>query len=83
MKYSMYNVVWYDGDDAYVSKFILKSNEEQAKNDLFTFWSVNGYDGQILKLDNLYGVNLENIVALRNGDNEEIRTFGYFEEMYF
>lgn len=49
MKYSMYNVVWYDGVDAYVSKFVLKTNEEQAEKDLCEFWSTNGYDGVILK----------------------------------
>ena len=49
MKYSMYNVVWYDGADAYVSKFVLKTDEKQAEKDICEFWSVNGYDGVILK----------------------------------
>lgn len=31
MKYSMYNVVWYDGVDAYVTKFVLPGNEKEAK----------------------------------------------------
>lgn len=65
MKYSIYNVVWYDGVDAYVSKFILKSNPEQAQGDLQDYWNRNGYDGEVLKLDYLYSVNLENIFSFK------------------
>lgn len=42
-----------------------------------------GYDGEILKLDKLYLMSFENIIALRNGNDEEIYTFNRFEEMYF
>lgn len=80
MKYSMYNVVWYDGVEAYVSKFVLPDNEKKAKNDLLDWWH---YDGEILKLDKLYSVSLENIIALRNGDNFNSSTFERFEQMYF
>lgn len=83
MKYSMYNVVFYDGVNAYVSKFVLKQNKEQAKKDLSKFWTVNGYDGEILKIDQLYTVNFEDINALNNGDNKERNTFNHFIEMYF
>lgn len=83
MKYSMYNVVLYDGVDAYVLKFVLSTNKEQAEKDLCDFWSLNGFEGEILKIDQLYMVNFENINALNNGDDEQIKTFNRFIEMYF
>lgn len=76
----MYNVVWYDGCDAYVTKFILPSDEKEAKKGLAKWWE---YDGDILKLDMLYYMSLENILALRNGSDNEISVFNRFEEMYF
>lgn len=83
MKYAMYNVVWYDGVDAFVTKFILPDSEKVALKDLQNFWTLSGYDGDILKIDKLYGVSLENIIALRNGNDKDIRTYEYFEQMYF
>lgn len=80
MKYSMYNVVWYDGLNSYVSKFILAWDENKAKKDLLEWWDG---DGEILKLDRLYGVSLENVIALTNGNIEDINTFERFEQMYF
>ena len=79
MKYSIYNVVWYDGLNSYVSKFVLPVDENKAKKDLLDWWDC---DGEILKLDRLYGVSLEDIIALRNG-NEDLNTFERFEQMYF
>lgn len=82
MRYSMYNVVIYDGADAYVAKFILETDETQAINDLKEYWSSNGYDGEILKTDKLYSLELRNIIAFE--DNEEYKnTFERFNEMYF
>lgn len=83
MKYSMYNVVWYDGVDAYVSKFVLKTNEERAEQDISSFWSTHGFDGVILKIDLLYALSFEDIIALKNGVNENQNTFKHFTEMYF
>lgn len=83
MKYSMYNVICYDGVEAYALKFVLNTNKEQAEKDLFKFWPVNGYDGEILKIDRLYMLNFEDIKALNNGDNMERNTFTRFIEMYF
>lgn len=37
MKYSMYNVVWYDGVDAYVTKYVLPENEKEAKKKIQVF----------------------------------------------
>lgn len=84
MKYSMYNVVWYDGVEAYVAKFVLSRNEKKAKDELLDWWYENGYDGEILKLDSLYDVTLENIIALRNDCNDvNKRAYERFEKMYF
>ena len=60
MKYSMYNVVWYAGVEAYVTLFILKSNTGAAKLALKDFWEKNGYDvEQILKLINCMTFHLK------------------------
>ena len=72
--------MWYDGVDAYVSKFILKSNPEQAQGDLQDYWNRNGHDGEVLILDYLYSVNLENILALKE---EHPHMFKRFNKMYF
>lgn len=79
----MYNVVWYDGVEAYVTKFVLPENEKKANIELLDWWTKKGFDGDILKLDRLYGVTLENIIALRNGDKDIKRAYERFEEMYF
>lgn len=82
MRYSMYNVVIYDGTDAYVIKFVLLTDEQQAMYDLKKYWSDVGYDGEILKIDKLYSLELRNIIAFE--DSEEYKnTFERFNEMYF
>lgn len=82
MRYSMYNAVIYDGTDAYVIKFVLVTDEKQAMYDLKKYWSAVGYDGEILKIDKLYSLELRNIIAFE--DNEEYKnTFERFNEMYF
>ena len=82
MRYSMYNVIIYDGVDAYVVKFVLLSDEQQAMYDLKKYWSAFGYDGEILKIDRLYSLELRNIIALENSE-EYKNTFERFNEMYF
>lgn len=82
MRYSMYNAVIYDGVDAYVGKFILETDETQAINDLKEYWSSNGYDGEILKIDKLYELELRNILAFENKDDCK-QIFERFDEMYF
>lgn len=83
MKYSMYNVVWYDGADAYVTKWILPSNVQQAMSDILEYWEKNGYDGEVLKLDKLYEVSLDNIISFKNYGDVREDTIIRFEEMYF
>lgn len=82
MMYSMYNAVIYDGADAYVIKYILKSDETLAIEDLLKYWSAKGFDGEVLKIDKLCPVGLRNIIALED-KNEYKDTFERFEEMYF
>lgn len=82
MRCSMYNAVIYDGVQAYVSKFVLVTDEQQAMYDLKKYWSAVGYDGEILKIDKLYELELRNIIALEDKDEYKY-TFERFEEMYF
>lgn len=82
LKYSLYNVVWYDGVNAYVTKFILKSDKD-GKRDLLNFWKEKGIDGRVLEVDLLYSITLENIISFSNGDGEQKQAFKYFKEMYF
>lgn len=83
MKYSIYNVVWYDGVDAFVTKWILPTNEQQAFKDLQHYWNTQGYDGEVLKLDKLYEVSFDNIVSMKQYGDIRKDTFTSFEEMYF
>lgn len=82
MIYSMYNVVIYDGADAYVIKYILKTDETIAIEDLLEYWSSKGFDGEVLKIDKLYPMELRNIIVLEDKDEYKY-TFERFEEMYF
>lgn len=81
--YSMYNVVWYDGVDAYVSKMILKSDKTKAIKDAINYLKGNG---EVLKVDLLYTLERENILAIlkdygeSNPDNKLIAD--RFSEMY-
>lgn len=86
MKYSMYNVVWYDGVDSFVIKWILPTNEQQAIKELQQaikelqhYWNSQGYDVEILKLDKLYGVSFDNIVSMKHYGDVRKDTFTRFE----
>lgn len=82
MRYSMYNVVIYDGVHAYVSKFILSTDEKKANEDLQNYWSTNCFDGEILKIDRLYFMKFNKILSLKD-EGKYKNTFERFEEMYF
>ena len=95
-KWYMTNVVWYDGSDAFVSKFILQTDmvctaigeaefpditkESQRKVREY----LNG-NGEALKFDPLYPVSFDEIVSLRNRDDQpELKTaYDRFKEMWF
>ena len=83
--YSLFNVVWYDGCDAFVSKFILptKDNEvtKDGERDVIRYLDGNG---ELLKIDYLYNLSLENIIAMRRSeDKEHIAAYDRFANMYF
>lgn len=71
----IYNIVWYDGVNAYVNKFIL--NERTAKKDIVKYFS--DINVEVLKLDKLYRVTFENIFAFKE-NNKEI--YDRFISMY-
>lgn len=89
-KWFMFNVVWYDGCDAYVSKFIGKADtvdgityhETEETSDLIRE-SLNG-NGEVLKFDPLYSLNLDNIIALKDAENDELTASFYrFKDIWF
>ena len=80
-KWYLYNFVFYDGVDAFVSKFIVPENTslENARELI----SKMGYDAELLKVDKLYSLTFDNIVAMRDGNNSERCAFERFHDMYF
>ena len=79
------NVVWYDGIDAFVSKFILQCDEEGVtqESEGLVGQYLNG-NGELLKIDRLYPVDLDNIVAFKDADEAELKTaYDRFKQFYF
>ena len=83
--FSLANVVWYDGVDSFVSKFILETVNNQVTTSARV--KVENYlngNGELLKLDVLYKLSLDNIVALKDSDDEEMQVaYERFDIMYF
>lgn len=89
----MTNVVCYDGRRAYVNKFIIQAEAKLINGDS-TFQptteseerlehTITG-NGDILKIDILYGVSFDDIVALKDSDNSElINAYERFKYMWF
>lgn len=79
-KYALFNTVWYDGQDSWVAKFVLPADTTMKSDCIKTMdgW----YDGEILKLDKLYEVTLDNIVAFKNNQETE-NLYDRFNEMFF
>lgn len=80
-KYWLYNVVTYDGVDAFVSKFILP--DELELDAACRIFDKMGYNDEILKLDKLYPLTFDNIIALKDGNSNEQCTFDNFKKMFF
>ena len=83
--FSLANVVWYDGVDSFVSKFILETEGGQvttkARNKVVEYLRGNG---ELLKLDVLYKLSLDNIVAFKDSNDEELQVaYARFDTMYF
>lgn len=82
--FKLCNVVWYDGTDAFVSKFILRSkgydevNEESREKVLK---ELDG-NGDVLKIDILYEVSLDNIEAFAESNDTRV-IYERFRDMWF
>ena len=64
-KWYMYNVVCYDGVDAYVVKFIAHTDSELCDIDVRKHFSQYS-DTEVVKVDGLYPLTIENIIAFYN-----------------
>jgi hypothetical protein len=80
-KYWLYNLVIYDGVDAFVSKFILPYGMTLDK--AISIFVKMGYDGELLKIDALYPLTFDNIIALKDGNGIEKCIFERFDDMFF
>lgn len=83
--FGLFNVVWYDGSSAYVSKFILLQNHGDISKETYNRLSeyLRG-NGDILKIDYLYPLSFDNIKAMEtSNDNELMVSVDRFKEMYF
>ena len=86
-KFGLFNVVWYDccSSSAYVSKFILSQNHgdisEETVNHLVEYLEGNG---ELLKVDYLYPLSFDNIIAMETSDDVEKKIIvDRFKYMYF
>lgn len=84
--FGMVNVVWYDGYDAYVSKFILETDKmsgvtPDAKERTEQYMSGNG---EILKYHPIEALSFADIKRLEeSGTTEEKAAVDRFSNMYF
>ena len=71
----LYNVVMYDGVISWVKKFVLK--EKSARKDIIKY--LNGTDIEAVKLDKLFPITLENVIAYKLSDDaSEVDIFNRF-----
>lgn len=83
--FNLCNVVMYDGINAYVSKFILPcKGQEVTKDGKERCEKYCNGNGEILKIDVLYPITFENMLALHeHGNDEEKCAVDRFGQMYF
>ena len=75
----LYNGVMYDGVIRWVKKFVLR--EKSAKKDITKY--LNDTDIEAVKLDKLYPITLENVIAYKLSDDaSEVDIFNRFILMY-
>lgn len=89
-EWMMVNVVWYDGSDAFVSKFIIQTEREGevTKITKMSTDKIEEYlsgNGELLKIDPLYNVGFDNILALKDyKDQPELQAaYERFKDMWF
>ena len=89
IKWVLVNAVFYDGSNAYVSKFVVKADEDKPfdKVSVESECKIADYlsgNGELLKIDILYDVNFDNILAFKDADDAELRcAYDRFKEIYF
>ena len=86
MSWWVCNVVLYDGTGAFIYKFVLKCDENGVTKE--SEGLVGQYlhgNGEILKIDKLYSVNFDNIMALKDYEEQPELQAAYerFKEMWF
>lgn len=79
-KWALYQTVWYDGCDAWVSKFILPS--QKTEKELRKEIEKCGYDGNVLLIEKNYDLSLENIIAMSEEETYKC-VLERFNDMYF
>ena len=90
----MTNVIWYDGCSAYVSKFIVRADWVEDVSSLLKYPELTNeskqrvreyLDGnEVLKFDPLYPVDLDDILALKDSESDELAVaYNRFKEMWF
>ena len=83
--FSLANVVWYDGVDSFVSKFILETENGEAttQSRLKTIEYLSG-NGDLLKIDVLHSVSLDTIFTYKDNIDDELQcAYVRFDTMYF
>ena len=83
--FGLFNVVWYDGYVAYVSKFILEHHDGEitpvAMGKLEKY--LNG-NGEILKIDYRYTIEFDDIIELNESTaTQDKLAVDRFKKMYF
>lgn len=83
--FGVFNVVWYDGYEAYVSKFILECHGESITPG--TMGKLENYmcgNGDILKVDFRYSVDFDDIMEMNKStlDVDKL-AIERFKKMYF
>lgn len=83
--FGLFNVVYYDGCEAYVNKFILLQDHGKiAQESLERLEKYINGNGDILKIDYLYPLSYNNIRAMETSDDKEIKaSVDRFALMYF
>lgn len=83
--FGLFNVVWYDGTNAYVSKFILQTNEgkitDESKIGLNDCIIGNG---EVLKIEFLHYISYFSLKEMEESNDNEIKAIvDRFASMYF
>ena len=83
--FGLFNVVWYDGYEAYVSKFILEHNDGEITPR--TMGKLENYisgNGEILKVDFRYTIDFDTIIEMNESTAPcDKLAIDRFKKMYF